>query len=297
LLNAAGRLADASLGVELLLAPDDASAIPLARRLRALNIERQRLTDLLEVEINSRILLEPPASVLFAVGNDWHLGLIGPAASRCASRYNRPAVIITTASGTSVARGSIRGNGHYDVLSALATQADILMEWGGHAGAAGFSIEDENIVEFKKGFSAAIDMATEGDRTEPLAIDAEIPWSSLNLADLGSESLYRDVSRLAPFSEGNPSPVLASRDLELTSKRPFGKDEAYADLIFADRNGRERVVKWWRHARSWRAAGRYDVAYTLAVDTWQGQSRVQLTLVAARPALQADDAVEMMEPQ
>jgi single-stranded-DNA-specific exonuclease len=183
------------------------------------------------------------------------------------------------------------------VLAALTTQADLLLEWGGHAGAAGFTISDENIVAFRKGFSAAIDLATEGDRAAQLVIDAELPWSSPRLAQLGPASLYHDISQLAPFSEGNPSPVLASRDLELTLKRPFGKDGAYADLVFADRNGREHVVKWWRHARSWRAAGRYDVAYTVAVDTWQGQSRARLTLVAARPATQSDNAVEMMEPR
>jgi len=285
LLNAAGRLASASLGVELLLAADDSTAAAMAARLQALNQERQHLAELLEADIERKIqpwMLESP--VLFVTGESWHTGLIGPAASRYASRFSRPAAIVTTIPGGSTARGSVRSHGDYDVLAALGAQSHLLLEWGGHPGAAGFSLDVSNLEAFQTGFAATIGSLSEHSRNPALTIDAIVPWSSIRATDLGTNSLYGAVAALAPFAEGNPPPVLASRDLAFVSKRAFGKDGAYADITFSDTGGAERTVKWWHHDRAWLPTGRYDVAYTMTADEWQGRTKVRLTLVAARPA-------------
>ncbi len=285
LLNAAGRLADARLGVELLLADDQTTASSWAARLQALNLERQRLTEILEAEINMRRAgadLDKP--VFFAVGDDWHLGLIGPAASRYASRLGKPAVIISRQSNGNLARGSVRAAGGWDVLAAVASQAHVLRDWGGHAGAAGFALDVQNIDAFSAGFMDAIDGVARNGKAAALGVDAVVPFAELELHNIGPGSLYAMVTQLAPFGEGNPQPVLATRAVHFVSSKFFGKDNAHADLTFADDSGLQRVVKSWKHEASWQPSGRYDIAYSASVDNWQGRSRVRLTLVSARPS-------------
>jgi single-stranded-DNA-specific exonuclease len=285
LLNAAGRLADARLGVELLLAGDLASAEAFADRLQALNLERQRLTEFLETEIDAGLsdaARDQPA--IFVVGNNWHLGLIGPAASRYAARFGKPAAIISLQPDSQVARGSVRAGGGWDVLAAVASQSHLLTDWGGHAGAAGFALETKNLAAFADGFMGAIRDASPANSSSALRIDAFVAWQDLDESSSGPDSLYALIAQLAPFGEGNPSPILATRGVRFASARYFGKDGAHADLEFADASGLRRVVKSWKHTASLRPWGRYDIAYSAAMDNWRGKSRVRLTLVSARPS-------------
>lgn len=285
LLNASGRLADASLAVELLLATDSDSARTLAQRLYALNAERRRLAELLENEVDTQLAANSSTEepIVFAVGDDWHLGLLGPAASHYAALLSRPAMLISRLPGASLARGSVRSNGSCDILAVLAEHSHLLIEWGGHAGAAGFTLRAEDVHLLRTAFAGSVASrqccASEGE----LHVDGEVDWSQ-DSGEVGVETVYGQVALLEPFSEGNATPVLATRDVVLVARRQFGREGVHADLVFADRRGVERALKWWRHNPDWRGTGRYDIAYTMAVDAWQGRTRVRLTMVAARPA-------------
>lgn len=285
ILNASGRLADARLGVELLLETDCDAARARAERLYALNTERQRLAESLEHEIDAQLSggsCDQP--IVYAVGDGWHLGLIGPAASHYASLYKRPAVIVSRIPGQMFARGSVRSYGSYDVLAALAEHSGLLRNWGGHAGAAGFSLSVRDIDALGTALAGTVEERSQCDRGVELHVDSEVEWEDAESGNLSVETLHNQIVPLEPFCEGNPAPVLATLDVQLVARRPFGKTGAYADLVFQDRRGREYQVKWWRHDAEWPGRGRFDIAYTLAVETWQGRSRARLTLVAARPA-------------
>jgi single-stranded-DNA-specific exonuclease len=283
LLNAAGRLADASLGVELLLAADQASASAYAARLQALNLERQRLTEVLETEISAHLSDTARAQpAILAVGEGWHLGLIGPAASRYAARFGKPAAIISIQPNGTLARGSVRAGGGWDVLAAVATQAHLLSDWGGHAGAAGFALESKNIGAFGEGFMRAVRADSAAGAAIALQIDAIVPFADLDATTTGPDSLHNLLVQLAPFGEGNPPPVLATRNVRFVAARYFGKDSAHADLEFVDDSGVRHVIKSWKHTATLQASGRYDIAYSASVDNWHGRTRVRLTLLSAK---------------
>jgi single-stranded-DNA-specific exonuclease len=285
MLNAAGRLADARLGVDLLLAADQGEAVECAARLRDLNIRRQQLTTVLEAEVERQIQAQLADNcVLIATGDGWHMGLIGVAASRVAARYGRPAVVMSRIPGQSRARGSVRAGGPHDVLAALEVQAATLESWGGHQHAAGFCLEADQIETFSDAFKRAVAEQGGGEHQEALAVEADVPWSSLTEPDDGAPSVLDQVLRLAPYCAGNGEPILMSRNLRLVSRRPFGRNDAYADLVFSDDSGVARSITCWEHPAEWRGGERYDVAYTLTLDSWRGRVRPRLTLVSARPA-------------
>jgi single-stranded-DNA-specific exonuclease len=241
------------------------------------------MTEILECEIDARLSDEArdlPAIV--AVGKGWHLGLIGPAASRYAARFGKPAAIISIQPNGTPARGSVRAGGGWDVLAAVASQAHLLSDWGGHAGAAGFALESRNIEAFGEGFMRAIGSNALAGTATALGIDAIVPFADLDATTTGPDSLYALITQLAPFGEGNPPPVLATRGVRLVSARYFGKDSAHADLEFVDDSGLRRVVKSWKHDATWQPSGRYDIAYSASVDNWHGRSRVRLTLLSAK---------------
>jgi single-stranded-DNA-specific exonuclease len=283
-LNAAGRLADASEGVELLLAGDEATAVLHAQRLQQLNLERRRLSGDMEAEIAARLgPVGPDRAALVVDGPGWHPGLIGLAANALAAHYRRPAVVIAHAGDGGPARGSARGHGAIDVLDALAEQAHLLIAAGGHPGAAGFSIDPAHIDAFRLGFLEAIETRRAQHEAPAVSIDAVIPWSAIDCHDLGPASLYAVLARMAPFAHGNPPPVLASLGLHLVGRR-LSTNGRHLTLFLADRQGCHHEVVWWRYDPTWQPAGEIDVAYTLQKDEWHGRTSVRLTLVALRPA-------------
>lgn len=283
-LNAAGRLADAAEGVELLLAEDEARARSLALRLQLLNQERRRLSGDMEAEIGARLgAVGPEQPALIVDGQDWHPGLIGLAANALAAQYRRPAVVIARPGDGGPARGSARGHGAIDILDALTSQSHLLISAGGHPGAAGFSLDPAHIDAFRLHFLEVIAARRTAQEAPAVVVDAVVSWDAVDTTDLGPSSLYGTLQRLAPFAPGNLSPVLASFGLHLAGRR-LSTNGRHLTLTLADSSGRQHEVVWWRYDPTWQPQGRIDVAYTLSKDEWRGHTCVRLTLEAVRPA-------------
>lgn len=282
-LNAAGRLADACLGVRLLLADEPLAAQSLAAQLWGYNCERRRLTAALECELRADLAAQPPgAGAVVLAGTGWHPGLIGLAASHLMHELGCAVAVISRDPEGGPARGSVRAGRHVDILAVLAAQADLLDHWGGHAHAAGFALADERIAAFRERFTAAVSRL--GACPGPtLPIDAMVPWSTLAADTLGAESPYATLMRLAPFSEGNRPPILAATGLHVVAQRPVGAGNRHTKLILVDQERVSQEVMWWNSDPAWQPEGLVDVACTLSSNEWQGNARLRLTLEGIRP--------------
>jgi single-stranded-DNA-specific exonuclease len=281
-LNAPGRLGDARLSVELLLATDEHLAANLATQLVTLNIARKQLQKELEAQIDGMLdgQARDAAALVFS-GESWHVGLIGIVANHYAERYKRPVVVISLDPDGTTARGSARGTAALPVLDAVESQAHMLLAYGGHPGAAGFRLERRHVAAFTEGFLRTIATHTGAQAESALAIDAIVPWETAAGARAAG-ALYTLLAPLAPYYAANPAPMLASMGLRLLNLAVFGAGGQHARLLLADDTGHAGEVTWWRNGWDPQPGRRYDVAYRLLPDEWRGQWRVRLIVEAIR---------------
>ena len=272
-INAAGRLGDAGQAVRLLLTDDPAEADGIAATLDTENRARQQLCEQIltqAVEEVERLRLhEAPAIVLAGAG--WHAGVIGIVASQLVERYYRPVVLMAVDAG--VGKGSARSIAPFHMVDGLAACADLLTRYGGHAMAAGLTIDAGHIPEFARRFAetAAARLRAE-DLVPAVPVDAEVTLSAV------SDALAHELRRLAPFGAGNPEPVLAARGLQAVSTRVMGDGlhlrmgvtdgEAYAEAVGFRLGDASELLAFTR--------ARLDLAFTVSVDRWDDRERVQL---------------------
>jgi single-stranded-DNA-specific exonuclease len=278
-LNALGRLADASHGVELLTTQDATRARILATEVEGLNARRQWLTKqvteaaLAQTEREPALVRDYRALVLSHP--TWPGGIVGIVAGRLAERFGLPVMLISAPPGK-LARGSGRSVPGVDLIAALNDCARLLESFGGHKGAAGFSIEPERIPELRAALSRAVE-AQMGTMPEPtLTVDAYFDLTDLTL-DLVSE-----INRLAPFGPGNPPLTLAARCLRVLSEATIGRAGEHRRLTVEDAQDNTQTVFWW-HGAGWPLPrGRFDLAFTLRATDFRGVAEVQVEWLAAR---------------
>jgi single-stranded-DNA-specific exonuclease len=290
-LNAVGRLADASIAVELLTTDDLSRARILATELEGLNARRRLLSDqvfeaAVEQVERDPSLLERGALVLSHPS--WPAGVVGIVASRLVERYGLPTVLLATPPGE-LARGSARSVAGCNITEAIAAHGEMLAGFGGHPMAAGLSIESERIPDFRRGLSYTVsemlDCVEEG---KGLPVAGYLALSELSLG------LVEELERLAPFGPGNPAPTLASRDLKLARKSTVGRKGEHLQVIVEDAEGVQARLIWWQ-GTSWSLPeGRFDLAYTVRASDYRGQREIQVEWVNARP-LEVPLAVPMAE--
>lgn len=171
-INAAGRLAHAYSAARLLIADNAPTAERLAHELNQLNQQRQALTA--ELCDMAEGLIQPDANILIAADTGFVSGVVGLVAGRLAEKYYRPAVVIET--GSEESRGSCRSITEFHITEALDEVAHLLVRHGGHAQAAGFTVRNENLPQFRQALSDIAARELSGRELVPtLAIDAELP--------------------------------------------------------------------------------------------------------------------------
>jgi single-stranded-DNA-specific exonuclease len=283
-LNAAGRLGHPREALQLLLTEDENEARRLADSLEDLNRERQA--------VEGRILREAIAQVeewpaerrnrrAYAVaGADWHEGVIGIVASRLVERYHRPVVLI--AGGEGDWKGSGRSIPAFDLHGALGACSALLERWGGHRAAAGLSIRAENVADFAEAFAEHASGALADEDLEPVThVDAVVNRDAQLSLDLCAE-----LGRLAPFGLGNPAPTLLAPGVGLAEVATVGEGKHLRFRI--RRNGRDggSAIAFGQGSRleSLRPEGRYDVAFRLEENRWNGTVAPQLVVRRVFPA-------------
>ncbi len=270
-INAAGRMDSAREGLELLLTEDLARADELASLLTKENQSRQETEKEILAEAISLIEGEPLPRVIVLSSNHWHHGVIGIVASRLVERYYRPVFMI--AEEGKEAKGSARGIPGYPVLEQLRAQAELLMKYGGHSAAAGFSLLTENIGQLRQGLNRQAAAFEETMFQEVLHIDRQI-----SLDEVSAELLH-ELEMLAPFGFGNSGPVLAIQGINVYSVNTVGKERNHLKFRFGNHGEQEGIAfRLGDQFSELNSAAKLDAAFSLDWNTFQGPEKVQLMI-------------------
>ncbi len=278
-INAAGRMEQAMVALELLLTRDEERGEALAHTLCRLNRERQAIELAIYEQCVELLDAQPPAPAIVLAGEGWHQGVVGIVASRLTERYACPAFMICLEHGQG--KGSCRSFGGFNLFAALDRCAPLLDGYGGHEMAAGFTIREENIPAFRDQVCRLVDLRTGGAPMEAaIDVDAEIDHCG-QLTAPQVESL----SDLEPFGTGNPKPVFLLRGVCVLSccdvgggrhlKMKLRRDGAVLDAIFFSANAAACGVS---------AGDRLDVVFTPQINEFRGSRTVQLQVCDLRPA-------------
>jgi single-stranded-DNA-specific exonuclease len=276
-INASGRLCRPEAALALLLTEDEHEAKRLAEELEGLNRERQsveeRILRAAVEEIESWPESKRRHRAYVVAGEGWHEGVIGIVASRLVERYNRPVVLVAGTDGAW--KGSGRSVSAFDLHGGLAACAAHLERFGGHRAAAGLTIRPEQIEVFAAAFGAHADAVLSDDDLRPLTkVDAIVEGSKLTL------DLCAELNRLAPFGLGNPGVTLLVDGCEVVDPATVGDGK---HLRFRVRHrGRDAgsAIAFGLGAQldRFRCEQRYDVAFRLQENRWNGTVSPQLVV-------------------
>ena len=283
-INAAGRMGAADKAAELLLCTDPAEAERMARDLCALNRERQNVEQTIYSQAEEMIarLPERDRSALVLESSRWHQGVVGIVASRLSEKYSRPSFMIHLNGATG--KGSCRSWGGFNLFAALESCKDLLLGFGGHELAAGFTIEEGNIPAFRERMNDYARSFRGGEApVSVLDVDVAITHpSAVTLEELEA------LSALEPYGSGNARPVFCLLGATLLRtqnvgqnrhlKLRLGKGSAQFDGIFFSTVAEDCGCK---------AGDRVDAAFYLQVNEFRGSRTVQLQMVDLRPSLWA----------
>ena len=239
-INAAGRMAHGAESVKLLIAEDHETAEAQSQILDDYNRQRQDLDQLvtrqaIELIEQEQALLQQPILILYRP--EWNKGVMGIVAARLADQYHRP-VIILSRSGKFLA-GSGRSSGGFDLYQAIQSCSDCLENFGGHIFAAGLTIREDRLEEFRSRMEAYATGAEHGPQriTPVLTIDAELRPSDI------SRALLRQIELLYPFGTDNERPLFLVRGMrDAGGSRPVGKAQQHLSLRMTDSYQRIRPI-------------------------------------------------------
>lgn len=276
-INVAGRLESADLALRLLRTAQDREAVELAAELNQLNQKRQQLQREGVAEAEELATAEDVAAdrMLVLLGESWHLGVVGLLAGKMTEKYACPAVVCTDVRGDGIYTGSARSIPAYDISAGIHASADHLIAYGGHAGAAGFSLAADNFEAFR---ATLIDHARQHiapeDLQARLAVDLYLQARDISLQTV------RQLEELEPFGAGHTVPVFAARDCKVSSCTTVGKDKSHLKLGL-DIGGRPCNAMWWGKgvlAQEIQSGTRVEAAFQLEEDTFTGNGAVQLII-------------------
>jgi single-stranded-DNA-specific exonuclease len=272
-LNAAGRLDHAKLSYDLLATQDKVYAENLATKLDEINRARQDKTKECAAHARDRILAtQPDAPIIFAADPTYPQGVVGLIAGRLVEEFYRPALAIEQ--GAELSKGSARTIPEFNLIEALDQCADILLKYGGHKAAAGFTLQTARLAELREKLCALADEQFAGQRLTPsLRADAEVSFSELD------QPLLFLLAQMEPYGAENPSPVFVARNVTVRSHRAIGKEGDHLRLSFVQNKAVREAVAF-RMGKLW--AGKLppliDLAFTFEWNEYNGLRAMQLNV-------------------
>ncbi|MEW5865230.1 MAG: single-stranded-DNA-specific exonuclease RecJ [Bacillota bacterium] len=286
-LNAAGRLGDASLCVDLLTTSSAERAAEIARVLDLANQERQALEQSILMEAASMVRTrdgEAEDVVLVLAGEGWHTGVIGIVASRLVERFNRPVILISLDG--EEGRGSGRSIEAFNLYEGLCECADLLDGFGGHSHAAGLSITRDAVGLFRERINdVGRSLLTQDDLVRKVTCDLEIGFNEVDLA--AAEGL----ASLAPFGVANPMPTFLTRGARLVEYRGVGADAKHLKMkLFHNGVVLDAIgfgLGSLAPALFARGIAEVDIIYAIDVNQWNGTRQVELNIKGLREAVSA----------
>ena len=282
-LNAAGRLGQAELALQLLLTENRQQADRLANDLNEMNARRQIVESELVKQAVAAIEADEDwadQSILIAAGEAWPLGVLGIAAARLAEQYNRP-VLVLSGDDTGY-QGSGRSWDDFDLLDALRASDAYISQYGGHRKAAGLSVEKAQYEAFCRQIKkTAREMKAPEDFKTILTADMLLPGEAIQF------SLAKELEKLSPYGEQNPQPVWMARDLVIESIKTAGNGRHLKLQLSLPHEVRsiEAIAFGLGDADEvFQTGDSVDLIFTLEINTWQGRQKLQLNIKDIRPA-------------
>ena len=278
-LNAAGRMGNADLALELLMTDDVNLVQQKAAELDCVNSERRAI----EVQLAEAAQQEAASSykgerALVVAGEGWHEGVKGIVASRLASSYGVPTLLFTIDGDE--ARGSGRSVGSVNLFKAVESTSDILTRFGGHEAAVGVTLPTEKLPEFRERLCAYMDILPQDSFHPLIDIDAVVDLSELTLPAVESLEL------LAPFGQDNPIPRYLAHNVRLHNCRAVGANKNHLSCALTDGvNSVDGIMFHCDGIDSLMACGSVvDAAFQVQIDEWRGRRSVKCMLDAIEPA-------------
>lgn len=276
-INAAGRMGAAEPAARLLLTEKTAEADELAASLHQANQERRRTEQqiLREAEAEAAIMLaQKEHPILTLAGEGWHHGVIGIVASRLVERFNRPVALIALEG--EEGRGSARSVEGFNITSALAEAEELLVRFGGHEQAAGFTVSADKVEALRDALNSSVAVGNlQADRLPRLKIESELAEADFNPA------LASGLEQLQPFGTANPAPLLGSRAWALQNWRLVGSDQRHLKLTFQKESSTIEPIFFSaaEHASKLEKGRKLDIAFRLKKSNYRGGEGVDIELV------------------
>jgi len=278
-LNAAGRLKEALAAYKLLITKDVEEAGKLAQELDNQNRERQQMTREIQAQAEKIALAsDPNAFLLFAAHENFNPGVIGLAASRLVETSYRPAIVAHC--GAETTRASCRSIPEFHITDALDKCADLLVRHGGHAAAAGFTVENTNLEELVARLKNIARESLSGQDLRPTLMAV----AEISLTDARPE-LLNHLKYLEPTGYGNAEAVFVARNVKVKSARTVGADSAHLKLTLEDGHGITHDAIGFRlgHLQP-ELPVTVDIMFSYESNDYNGQTRYQLNLKDIKPA-------------
>jgi len=272
-LNAAGRMGNAQLGLDLLMCDEYAEASTLAAELEANNDRRRQIeAELAELAIKMAEETYAGERALIVAGEGWHEGVKGIVASRLCNRFGVPSILFTIEDGE--ARGSGRSVGEVNLFDAVASCEDLLTRFGGHSAAVGVTLPAENLPEFHKRLCAYMDALPAEDFSPLINIDAVV-----DIAELTRENVEK-LDLIAPFGQENSTPRFLAHSVMLAKARAVGAQKNHLSCVLTD--GRAQVAGIMFRCPNVDAlrscSSMVDAVFELQIDTWKGHRTVKANI-------------------
>lgn len=275
-INAAGRMGQAHLALNLLRAKDFAQAQALAAQLNAMNTERRQEEERIYEEARALAAQQTDRRGFVLYGKDWHPGIIGIVASRIVDEFYRPTLILCDDNGA--IKGSGRSIPEFDLYAGLSAIGEVFTGFGGHRMAAGVRLEAGRLPELQERFNQSVIAALGSEELTPrLLLEGK-----LDFAAASDFSFLKELDLLQPFGSGNAEPVFASPPLLVRKHRIFGAEQQHVLLEVTDQQCGITL-----RAKAWRQAGQIPpalkgqlirLAYTPRIDTYNGMSTVDIRI-------------------
>ena len=282
-LNAAGRMGDAADSFRLLTSRSHEEATGLAEKLEEMNRQRRAATEEATSLVIEQVEAMPSLPAMLVIADESiPQGVAGLAASRLAERYRRPSAVLSVNGDLAVA--SARSIPEFNIVDAIAASSPLLVRFGGHAQAAGFTVPTRLIGEVTERLNQYAE-----ERLGSLDLSPILEIDSVAALDELSFEVYDWLAALEPYGKGNRRPMFASLNVPVKEARIIGHSRQHLRLR-VKQNGREMTALAFNQAHRWAAlAGspgeiRLDLAYTLMLDKWQDQSNLVLRVSEFRPS-------------
>lgn len=285
-LNAAGRMSDASLAVELFLSHDSNRIEEIISELNRLNELRQQeeagILSSASKQLSLRNLSDTRAIVLKS--KDWNQGVIGIAASRISEMFHRPTILFSESEG--MLKGSARSIDGINIHSVLSSLSECFERFGGHAKAAGITMRVDRFDEFIE----KLECLLKADYPNSIFVPRRKYEFDIDLSDISSE-LVHQIEMLAPFGEGNPSPIFRCRNAFLSHIRRFGSDGQHMRMNVKSDVSHSIEAVWFgsgEHFDRLLSASTVDILFTIDINRRSALPCLQLRLIAVNIEMPVD---------